>query len=226
MEIRMRIGILINSLGEIHMIKIDLNLNLSLYCDAIIIDMTAINKQNLFSRLSPYYPHGGIPIPNSPDLYVNSINEVWRILCTKNNGEFFSSDNTKIRFRKGVNINEFWTYTEARWKILIPLYCWMLENKAFEIVEYLRKQSSLATIVIIDRTLNSNINNLDEPLSCAFLLKAYIEGKGPYKDAMREFIEYHNVMIGSREYLYKKKNVGFRKIANIYTGVQRILDFG
>lgn len=47
----------------------------------ILVDLTQV-----CNILSPYYPHGDIPVLNSPYLRLNSVNEVWQILCVKNNG--------------------------------------------------------------------------------------------------------------------------------------------
>lgn len=206
------------------MIIIDIEANLPKYQNVIIVDLTTIYGGNIFDKLSPYYPHGGIPIPNTPNLYQSSVNKVWQELCIKKNSNLNKSGYKNIMFRKGLNINEYWSYTEARREIFIPLYCWMLENKAFNIVEYLRKRTLKSTIVIIDKSTNCNIDNIDEPLSCAFLLKAYIEGTEPYQDAIKEVTEKKYIMVGRKEICCERKKIIFQKMACIYTDSQRILD--
>ena len=78
---------------------------------SIVVDLTTINRYNPFAKLSPYYPHGDIPILNSPYLLSNSVNEVWQILCVnkETSGEY-----KDVLFRKGIGINEYYTYEEAR----------------------------------------------------------------------------------------------------------------
>lgn len=205
-------------------IIINTKTNLSQYPNAILIDMTTIDEKNAFSKLSPYYPHGEIPIPNTHNLCLNSVNEVWQKLCVKSQDNLSRLEYKNLKFRKGLKINEYWTYTEARREIFIPLYCWMLENKAFKIIEFLRKQLLTTTIVIVDKSINCNIDNIEEPLSCAFLLKAYIKGTEPYQNAIKEVIESHYI-IGRKEICFPKRKLVPQKIAYIYTGSQRIIDF-
>ena len=114
---------------------------------------------------------------------------------------------------------------EARNKILIPTYCWMLEEKAYEIIEFLRKERLNRNIVIVDNSINYCINNTEIPLSFAFLLKSYIEGIEPYKDSMKDVINEERILVGSKERIVKKNAIVSNKIANIYTGQQRLIDF-
>lgn len=207
------------------MITIDTKQNLNKYKNEIIVDLTTIQNGNKFNKLSPYYPHGGIPIPNTPNLQLDSVNEVWQKLYDKGNERNKDDVCKSIRFKKGLHINEYFTYVEARQKIFIPIYCWMLENKAYKIIENLRKLLLFKAIVIIDRSINENIDDINKPLSCAFLLKAYIEGKEPYQNAIKEITEHHNIMLGRKCLSYKKTKRVYQKISYIYTGAQRIIDF-
>lgn len=206
------------------MIAIDIKENLSKYSNAVVVDLTTIDGRNAFRKLSPYYPHGGILIPNTPNQTLNSVSEVWQKLCVKGEDDSYGIKG-EIKFRKGLNINDYWTYAEARQEIFIPLYCWVLENKAFGIIEWIREQSKRYAIIIIDKSINCDIKNVDKPLSCAFLLKAYIEGNKPYENAIEEVTECSYILVGQRDFLYKKKKVIPQKIANVYIGAQRILDF-
>ena len=203
------------------MIYIDIKENIYKYQDAIIVDITNTNEKNEFRKLSPLYSHGDIPLPNTTNICSKSINEVWQRLCINGKNE---SSYYNVRFRKGIGINDFWDYIDARKNILIPIYCWMLENKAYDIVENLRSVPSAKTVVIIDKTINSDINNLREPFSCAFLLKSYIEGTGPYKDAIVEIEECVYNMVGRKDVCYKKIKRVAKKIAKVYTDPQRILE--
>lgn len=204
------------------MIQIDTISNKFKYSNSnmFVIDLTTKSGENIFAKLSPYYPHGNIPVPNTPNVVFRSVYEVWQKLCVKD----CESEPKKQKIKKGLYIKEYWTYTEARKKIIIPLYGWMLENKAWDIINNLRELSKSATITIIDKSVNCNIDNIHEPLSYAFLLKAYIEGTHPYEEAIKEVVENCIVMKGRKDICIKKKKLVYQKIAHIYTEAQRILD--
>ena len=199
------------------MIKIDIKENVDKYSNVVIVDITGINERNEYCRLSPFYPHGDIPLPNTPNEKAESVNDVWQCLCVKMD--------ESVMWKKGRLIDEYWDYVDARKNILIPIYCWMLENKAYDIVEYLRVLMEKKTILIVDRTVNAEIENIKESFSCAFLLKAYIEASWPYEDAMKDEIEFRYVMQGRREICLKSRIRMPNKISQIYVGSQRILDF-
>ena len=59
------------------MVQIDTISNKSKYSHSVIIDLTTIDAKNIYAKLSPYYPHGNIPIPNTPKKVCRSVNEVW-----------------------------------------------------------------------------------------------------------------------------------------------------
>ena len=114
------------------------------------------------------------------------MNEIWQKLYVNKMHNGVCKD---ALFRKGIGINEYYTYEEARRKILIPTYRWMLQEKTLDIVCKLReinKQGSI--IMIVDTTTNTDIADISRPLSFAFLLKAYIECTSPYEDAMEEYL--------------------------------------
>lgn len=100
----------------------------------------------------------------------------------------------------------------------------MLENNAWDIINDLRELSKNSTVTIIDKSVNCNIDNINEPLSFAFLLKAYIKGTHPYEEAIKEVVENRTVMKGRKHICIKKKKFVYQKIAHIYTEAQRILD--
>ena len=200
----------------------NLMLNQYQWKNSIVVDLTTINRYNPFAKLSPYYPHSDIPILNSHYLRLNSVNEVWQILCVnkETSGEY-----KDVLFRKGIGINEYYTYEEARSEILLPTYRWMLENKTFDIMCQLREYNEKGgTIVFIDKTTNTDIADVSQPLSFAFLLKAYIECTFPYEDAMEEYEEHKCIMVGRKEVVItvKRKRHNF---ISIKTDAQRRFDF-
>lgn len=167
------------------------------YPDAILADVTSGAKDGL-RKLSPFYPHGGIPVPFSEGYTATCVEAIWQGLKVFEGCDvdisLFQNDTMKClkrtvrRFgkplghRKGVNGKELLSYIEARKQIYIPTYKWMLENKVYDIIERLREASKTKTIVLLDYDTNADVENAKKPLSHASLIKAYVEGVYPYGD--------------------------------------------
>ena len=101
----------------------------------------------------------------------------------------------------------------------------MLENKAFDIICQLREYNEKGgTIVFIDKTSNTDIADVSQPLSFAFLLKAYIECTFPFEDAMEEYEEHKYIMVGRKEDVITVKRKR-QKFISINTDAQRRFDF-
>lgn len=167
------------------------------YPNAIIADVTSQAKDGLV-KLSPFYPHGGIPIPFSDGMTATCVEAVWQGLKVFEGAdvdvEMFKNDTMKnvkrtvrkygkpLGHRKGVSGKELLGYIEARKQIYIPTYRWMLEHKTIEIIERLREASKTKTIVLLDYNTCCDVDDPKKPLSHAFLVKAYAEGLYPYDD--------------------------------------------
>lgn len=167
------------------------------YPDAVLCDVTSKAKDSLI-KLSPFYPHGGIPVPFSEGYMATCVEAIWQGLKVFENSDIdtnmFRNDTMKnikrtvrkygtpLGHRKGVNGTELLGYLEARKQIYIPAYRWVLENKVYGIIEKLRLASKTKTIVLLDYDTNSDVENLKKPLSHASLIKAYVEGIYPYED--------------------------------------------
>lgn len=167
------------------------------YPDAIIIDVTSQAKDGLV-RLSPFYPHGGIPVPFSDGWTATCVEAVWQGLKVFEKADvdtsMFLNDTMKnikrtvrrygrpLGHRRGVDGDELLGYVEARKQIYIPTYRWMLEHKAANIIERLREASKTKTIVLLDYNTNCDVEDERKQLSHAFLVKAYAEGIYPYED--------------------------------------------
>lgn len=165
------------------------------YPDAIICDVTSQAKDNLV-KLSPFYPHYGIPVPFNPGITAACVEGIWQGLkvfeTTDVDVSLFSNDTMKnikrtvrkygkpLGHRKGINSSELLSYIEARKQIYIPSYQWVLENKVKLIVDKLSEASKSKTIVFLDYNTNSDIEDSSKPLSHASLIKAYIEGVFPF----------------------------------------------
>ena len=167
------------------------------YPDAVIADVTSQATDGLV-RLSPFYPHGGIPVPFSEGYTAMCVEAIWQGLKVFESADvdvdMFANDTMKnikrtvrrfgkpLGHRKGVNGTELLGYIEARKQIYLPAYKWVLENKVANIIERLREASKTKTIVLLDYTTNCDIDNPKTPLSHAFLIKAYAEGLYPFGD--------------------------------------------
>ena len=165
------------------------------YPDAILADVTSGAKDGL-RKLSPFYPHYGIPVPFSEGYTATCVEAIWQGLkvfegCDVDTS-LFQNDTMKglkrtvrrygkpLGHRKGVNGKELLGYIEARKQIYIPTYKWVLENKVADIIERLKVASKTKTIVLLDYDTNADVENAKKPLSHASLIKAYVEGIYPY----------------------------------------------
>lgn len=165
--------------------------------DAVVADVTSQAKDGLV-RLSPFYPHGDIPVPFSEGYTAACVEGVWQGLKVFEDEDIdismFSNDTMKnikrtvrkhgrvLGHRKGVHGTEILGYMEAKHQIYIPTYRWMLEHKAMDIIERLRKASETKTIVLLDYNTCCDVDDETKPLSHAYLVKAYAEGLYPFDD--------------------------------------------
>ncbi len=184
------------------------------YPDAILADVTSGAKDGLI-KLSPFYPHGGIPVPFSEGYIATCVEAIWQGLKVFEHCgidiSLFSNDTMKglkrtvrrfgkpLGHQKGVNSSELMGYIEARKQIYIPSYRWVLEHKVAHIIDRLREASNKGkTIVLLDYDTNADVDNAKKPLSHASLIKAYVEGIYPYEDNTQdtkvEDIEKHSDM--------------------------------
>lgn len=167
------------------------------YPDAVIADVTSQATDGLV-KLSPFYPHGGIPVPFSEGYTAMCVEAIWQGLKVFETADvdvnMFANDTMKnikrtvrrfgkpLGHLKGVKGTELLGYIEARKQIYLPAYKWVLENKVANIIERLMEASKTKTIVLLDYTTNCDIDNPKTPLSHAFLIKAYAEGLYPFGD--------------------------------------------
>lgn len=165
------------------------------YPGAILADVTSKATDGLI-RLSPFYPHGDIPVPFSDGMTATCVEAIWQGLKVFEHADIdislFHNDTmrnikrTVRRFgrplghRKGVHGTELLGYIEARKQIYLPTYRWMLEHKCADIIDRLRVASKQKTILLLDYDTNADVENPRKPLSHATLVKAFTEGTYPY----------------------------------------------
>lgn len=183
------------------------------YPNAILADVTSGAKDGLV-KLSPFYPHCGIPVPFSDGYTATCVEAIWQGLKvfegTDVDVQMFQNDTMKnikrtvrrfgkpLGHRKGVNGTELLGYIEARKLIYIPTYRWVLENKVAHIIERLKEASRTKTIVLLDYDTNADVENPRKPLSHASLIKAYAEGTYPYDDmaiSQKQVINNNNLQL-------------------------------
>ena len=162
--------------------------------DAIIHNVTS-KATDEFVKFSPFYPHGGIPVPFSPGFTAYSVESIWQGLKDYDSvgidTKAFQNDTmsdlkrTTRKYghvkghRKGVNGTEHLGYIEARKAIYAPSYRWVLENKIPHLVEKLRTEAESRTVVLLNYNTNCDIEDGNSPMSHAYLIKSYIEGYYP-----------------------------------------------
>lgn len=166
------------------------------YPGAILADVTSQAKDMLI-QLSPFYPHGDIPVPFSDGVTASCVEAIWQGLKVFEHSDIdiglFNNDTMRnmkrtvrkfgkpLGHRKGVNGTELLGYIDARHQIYLPAYRWVLENKVTHIIDRLRESSKTKTIVLLDYATNCDIDDPTKPLSHAFLIKAFAEGLYPFE---------------------------------------------
>ena len=157
------------------------------YPDAVIIYVTS-KGEDRWQRLSPFYPHGGIPVPFMEGVTSMSVEGIWQGLKVfENHGidrSSFRNDTMRnikrttrkygrcIGHRKGSG--ELLEYIEARKQIYVPSYFWMLEHRCGTQMEQLRRLSAERTVILLDYDTNEDIDDYRKPLSHASLIKRYV----------------------------------------------------
>lgn len=174
------------------------------YPNAQIIDVTSKATDDL-RKLSPFYPHGDIPIPFSNGKTAMCVEGIWQGLKVFETADIdkamFSNDTMKdikrtvrkfgkpLGHRKGINGTELLNYLDARIHIFLPSYLWVLENKVSSIIEKLKKATENKDFVLLDYATNCDILDPKKPLSHAFLVKAFVEGKYPTETELYKELE-------------------------------------
>ena len=164
------------------------------YPGAMFIDVTS-HADDEFVKFSPFYPHGGIPVPFTDGVTSQSVEGIWQGLKVFENvgvdiHSFKITDMKNIKrtsrkfgaclgHRKGVRGEELLGYIDARKEIYLPAYKWVLDNKLQKLVTAVRIIAKNKPVVLLDYDTNADVNNPKKPLSHASLIKAYIEGNYP-----------------------------------------------
>ena len=160
---------------------------------AHILDVTSRGPQP-WVRFSPFFPHGGLPVPFSPGVTAQSVEGVWQGLKVFAGADVdrasFANDTMRglkrtVRrlgavqgHRRGVSPDApLLPYAEARWQIYLPTYRWVLEQRLA--AECAALQALQGTVVLLDYETNSDVDDLRRPLSHASLIIAWLAGRYP-----------------------------------------------
>jgi len=164
------------------------------YGHAVIVDVTSRGPEP-WVRFSPFYPHGGIPVPFSLGEFSMTVEGIWQGLKVFETtdidpSKLLISDMKGIKrserkygkvlgHRAGLTGDQLLSYGEARRQIYIPSYQWLLENCVQDLLNELKNLGVDKTVVLLDYETNSDLDNLSRPLSHAGLIKLYLEGNWP-----------------------------------------------
>jgi hypothetical protein len=167
------------------------------YPDADILDITSTSETKYAKLLSPFYPHGDIPVPFSPGVYATCVEAIWQGLKVFQTAdidtEMFKNDTMKglkrtvrrfgtpLGHRKGIYGKELLNYCDARMQIYIPTYKWVLDNvpSVRNIISRIAERAKTHDIVFLDYNTNIEFRDITSPLSHAGLVKLYIEANYP-----------------------------------------------
>ncbi|WP_053735968.1 hypothetical protein [Nocardia sp. NRRL S-836] len=157
--------------------------------DAVVVDVTSRGPEP-WVRFSPFYPHGGIPVPMSPGVVSESVEGVWQALKVFAESDVDASKltvrtmkglkRTVRRFgpvrghRAGLHGTSLLDYRTARHEIYLPTYRWVLEHRVAGLVAELRALAESAPVVLLDYTTNGDADDLSTPLSHAALVADHL----------------------------------------------------
>lgn len=174
------------------------------YPNAVIIDVTS-KALGDYGKLSPFFPIGNIPVPgmrNKVGLCVEGIWQGLKVFEHYNWDESYfriSTKNIKRTVRKfGAVKGHYYEgnilgYVDARKRIYLPAYKYVLENHCFDLITRLRVLAENKTLVLLDYTTNDNILNTKKPLSHAAVIKSAI--LNDYNILIQKIEEENNVLI-------------------------------
>ncbi len=158
---------------------------------AEIIDVTS-KAPEPWVRLSPFYPHGGIPVPYSDGVTSQSVEGIWQSLKVFQDSDVDPAKlgvttmkglkRTVRRYgpvlghRTGLHGDRLLPYEAARRRIYLPAYRWILEHRVADLVELIRNKDD---VVLLDYTTNGDVTDPGSPLSHAALIQLHVEGRWP-----------------------------------------------
>ncbi|NUP06285.1 MAG: hypothetical protein HOW73_09530 [Polyangiaceae bacterium] len=168
------------------------------YPGATFLDVTS-RGPDPWVRFSPFFPHGGIPVPMSNET-AQSVEGIWQGLKV-----FDTADVDPTRFavssmsglkrttrrfgavrghRAGVTGRQLLSYLDARLMIYLPAYRFVLEHRLANELAELHSLGERTQVVLLDYETNARIDDLSRPLSHASLVIAWLTNAWPARDEM------------------------------------------
>lgn len=159
-----------------------------------VLDVTS-RGQAPWRRFSPFYPHGGIPVPFSPGQVSASVEGIWQGLkvfermdvdpskfaITTMRGIKRSSRSygSVLGHRAGIAGDSLLPYVQARREIYLPSYHWVLQHRLEDLLTTISNLEREKPVILLDYETNCEIEDISRPLSHAGLIKRYLEGRWP-----------------------------------------------
>ncbi|MEU7867042.1 hypothetical protein [Dactylosporangium sp. NPDC049140] len=161
---------------------------------ATVVDVTS-RGPHPWVRFSPFYPHGGIPVPLSPGVTGTSVEAIWQALkvfestgvdrtllqATRMTG----LKRTERRYgrvlghRAGLDGSGLLDYETARRRIYLPAYRHVLDHHLSAELAQLRRLATAGPLTLLDYTTNDDVADLSKPLSHAALIRLHLLGEWP-----------------------------------------------
>lgn len=156
---------------------------------AALVDLTS-RGPDPWIRFSPFYPHGGIPVPLSPGMRGASVEGIWQGLKVFETTDVDPSrlqvtnmrglKRTVRKFgrclghRGGFAGDALLGYVEARRAIYLPAYAYVLRERLSDELAQLRALSERGPVVLLDYETNADVDDARKPLSHAALVRAWL----------------------------------------------------
>ncbi len=163
-----------------------------LHPGATILDLTSRGEQP-WVRFSPFWPHGGIPVPFSPGVTSHSVEGAWQALKVFERADVDPSKleitnmvglkRTVRKFgrclghREGLAGERLLGYIDARKAIYLPLYHHVLREHLRGELARLRELAERGPVVVLDYETNADIDDPSKPLSHAGLVIEWLRNE-------------------------------------------------
>jgi len=161
---------------------------------ATVLDLTS-RGPDPWVRFSPFYPHGGVPIPFTEGLTGMSVEGIWQGLKVFETADVDPSKFTIatmkglkrtvqrlgrcLGHRAGPQGERLLGYREARRAIYLPTYRWVLHHRLQTELAELRRLAGLGELVLLDYETNADPDDLSRPLSHVGLVIHHLRGTWP-----------------------------------------------
>jgi hypothetical protein len=161
---------------------------------AAILDLTSRGSAP-WVKFSPFYPHGGIPVPGAPGRFSASVEGLWQALKVFEHADVDPGklDITSMKgikrgagklgrvlgHREGLGSERLLGYIEARHRIYLPAYHFVLTQHLQRELAELRRMASAGGLILLDYETNTDVDDPARPLSHAGLVMHWLQDTWP-----------------------------------------------